>query len=66
MKTFVTKYYDSEEMSEMQGPRIIAPDIKSAKKHLEVLEENYPGLRIEGELLEILGEGKEGKQLLHD
>jgi hypothetical protein len=66
MKTFITKFYDIESMAEVNGPRILAPDIKSATKHLQVLDENYPGLRIEGELLEILGEGKEGKQLLHD
>lgn len=66
MKTFITKFYDIETMGEVDGPRIFAPDTKSANKHLEMLQENYPSIRIEGELKEILEEGREGRQLLHD
>lgn len=66
MKTFVTKYTTKDDLTEWSGPNIIAPDLKSAKKHLEKLRENYPTIKLVGELVEILEEGKEGRQILHD
>lgn len=66
MKTFVTKYTTPNDLTEWSGPNIVAPDLKSAKKHLEKLRENYPTIELAGELVEILEEGKEGRQILHD
>jgi hypothetical protein len=66
MKTFVTKYTKPNDPTEWSGPSIIAPDVKSAKKHLQKLREDYPTIELAGELVEILEEGKEGRQILHD
>jgi hypothetical protein len=66
MKTFVTKFKKEGDETVYSGPNIIAPDSKSAKKHLELLKENYPNIEIAGELVEILNEGEGGgKQILH-
>lgn len=67
MKTYVTKYKKDNDDTQWSGPNIMAPDIKSAKKHLELLKETYPSIEIVGELVEILNEDtNEGRQILHD
>lgn len=66
MKTFITKYTTDKDDTEWSGPKIFAPDIKSAKKLLEHLKKEYPTIEIAGELVEILNNDSEGRQILHD
>ena len=66
MKTYLTIYTAENNENKKSGPHIFAPDLASAKKHLEKLKESYHSIEIIGEMVELLEEGKGGKQILHD
>jgi hypothetical protein len=66
MKTYLTLYATDDANNKKSGPHIFAPDLASAKKHLEKLKESYHSIEIIGEMVELLEEGKGGKQILHD